>query len=184
MLSLPTHILDVDGFVLGTGFQCKELACVEVDTGVLYSEAFRLDGTFDDLSAKDRRTASYVTRHVHGMRYENTDDETYGQKDVDDVVAWMLTRRGSSNIVVGYKSGHLEQQLAQRLGLPSVDLRWLGCPRFEQLLNMVDNRMELHATYGDALRCDMHRYIEPRTVAHCPRLEVVVFREWYIRNNM
>ena len=51
-----------------------------------------------------------------------------------NVVALYRKYRTKTMGVIGYKGGHVEKDLLQRLGIPSVNLEEFGCPKFEHLM--------------------------------------------------
>ena len=72
----------------------------------------------------------------------------------------------SENLVLAYKGGHFEKDLLERLGVPSVNLERLGCPKASELI-------------GDLVwleTCGNHLVKE--AFMHCPKVEVEAYGQW------
>ena len=68
-------IIDVDGFSVSdndnTKFLTKELGIFDFRRKHARLLRFRLHRTIRSLKDKDRRTANYVTRYIHGMKFKD-----------------------------------------------------------------------------------------------------------------
>ena len=72
--------------------------------------------------------------------------------------------------MVGYKGGHVEKDLLNKLNIPSLNLETLGCPKYDVL------RHE-HLKYTNlSPSCGFH---QDDTRHHCPVTECHAFYVWY-----
>lgn len=182
-----THILDLDGFILSSGFLCKELALIEVASGKLLHSKFRLDCNFEQLDAIDRKRVEYVTNYVHGITFADSPDEIFSQTDVA-IVLFNLLRNGYhklSNVLVGYKGGTLERDLLFKLRIPSINLETIACPKFDILFNDITYKHlidDCATQWRDMLQnCPLHNTKNQTITFHCAKIEVIVFRAWFLR---
>jgi hypothetical protein len=188
-----THIMDLDGFVLHDGFLCKEMALIEVGTGTVHYEHFRLGRRYCDLTPKDRKVVNYVSRHVHGIPFVDHSNEELEQSDIRKIVLLLLSNGNHelSDVVVGYKGGNLERMVLDSVGIPSVNLELIGCPKYDEL--MVSSKYDMlrsrtadqnsrnqSSHVAHAAACPLHVLFKQDSVAHCAKHEVVMFRRWYL----
>lgn len=179
-----THILDLDGFILEDGFRCKEMALIEVGSGRLLFEHYRLDKRFQDLSPREQSSVQYVTNAVHGLPYINTKYDNLDQAHLLESVLFAI-RSGPyalADVVVGYKGGHLERSLLDELQIQSVNMELLNCPRFNTLLDSMQSDKHLRTGYSNdiaAIHCPLH-INRHKSGLHCAKHEVCMFRRWYL----
>ena len=118
---------------------------------------------YSQLNWKDRRTVNHVYRHVHGLRFEASYKEAaLPQRDVEAVIR-ALYHGG----LIAYKGGHLEKDILEKMGIPSVDLGEYGCPKADQLFSS-------HFPAGSS--CGNHR--QTLQWIHCPKQETFLFYQW------
>ena len=72
--------------------------------------------------------------------------------------------------VVGYKGGHMEKDLLNKLNIPSLNLETLGCPKYDVL------RSDDLKHYKLLSSCGFHK---DDTRHHCPVTECHAFWVWY-----
>lgn len=182
-----THILDLDGFVLKDGFVCQEMALIDIGGLGLQCEHFKLGRSYEQLDSQDLASVRFVTRSIHGMPFMDHPQDHLCQTDVPATLTAMLSRSGFAreDTVIGYTGGFLELCLLNHLGLKSVDISELGCPRFDDFFEKPEHQTLLleakPVLYN--LHCDRHIYIDRalRYKLHCCRQEVFMFRHWYLR---
>lgn len=184
-----THILDMDGFTLNGIFLCKELSLIEICTGMLHYERFRLNRTYEQLSTQEKNVANFVSHKIHGIPFVDTSEDIYGQEMIAARLLTFLSKGTHSlnGIVVGYKGGNLEASLLESMGIVHFNLELIGCPKFDAL--MTDPRYEFLKSAVvprdrcSDITCNLHTIArhEPSQVYHCCREEVTMFRRWYLR---
>lgn len=178
-----THILDLDGFILEDGFRCKEMALVEVGSGRLLFEHYRLDKPYEELSPRDKSNVKYVTNAVHGLPYANTKYDNLDQSQLLESVRFAICSGpyALEDVVVGYKGGNLERRLLDELQIQSVNMELLDCPRFNTLFDSLHHDKHLRTCYMNdtaAIQCPLHT--NHRSGLHCAKHEVCMFRRWYL----
>ena len=158
-----TLIIDLEGFILSRGFIVRELGWCTI-LGENDSQHFYSRLRYKDLNVKDRRTVNFVYKDIHGLRFEsNYREAALPQRDVEGVIR-ALYRGG----LVAYKGGHLEKDLLDKMGLPSINLEELGCPKADSLWSKTDH----HGT-----DCGHHKKDLVKMV-HCPKQETFLFFQW------
>ena len=158
-----TLIIDLEGFNLSSGFFVRELGWC-TNQGENDSQHFYSRLRYKDLNYKDRRTVHYVYKHIHGLRFEAPFREAaLPQRDVEGVIC-ALYRGG----LIAYKGGHLEKDLLDKLGLPSINLEELGCPKADSLWSKTEN----HGA------CCGHHKKDLFKMEHCPKQETFLFFQW------
>jgi len=158
-----TLIIDLEGFHLSSGFLVRELGWCTMQ-GENDSQHFYSRLRYKDLSYKDRRTVNCVYRHVHGLRFEAAYKEAaLPQKDVEAVIR-ALYRGG----LIAYKGGHLEKDLLNKMGLPSVNLEDYS------LWSLTGRR------YPPGKSCGHHKE-QTFKLVHCPKQETFLFFQWFTR---
>ena len=125
-------ILDLEGFFINKTFHVRELGYYtwNQEHG---RHAFFIPIPYKALNDKDKRTVHFVCNKIHGLSYQPTQAEHFqdtlilGQlvKDIHDMY---VTCSEGKRTVVGYKGGHVENDLLQTLNIPSLNLETLGCP--------------------------------------------------------
>ena len=155
-----TLIIDLEGFRISSGFIFRELGWCTIK-GENDSQHFYSPLRYKDLSCKDRRTVNCVYRHVHGLRFEAAYKEAaLPQRDVEGVIR-ALYKDG----LIAYKGGHLEKDLLDKMGLPSVNLEDFGCPKADSLWS---------SHYPPGKSCGHHKQDTFKFI-HCPKQETYLF---------
>ena len=164
-----TLIIDLEGFRLSSGFIVRELGWCTMQ-GENDSQHFYSRLRYRDLNYKDRRTVKCVYHHVHGLRFEASFQEAaLPQRDLEGVIR-ALYRGG----VVAYKGGHLEKDLLDKMGLPSVNLEEFGCPKADSLYGYPPLRDHC---YPPGKSCGHHKQDTFKFI-HCPKQETFLFFQW------
>ena len=119
---------------------------------------------------------AYVKCYVTGLTFRPSPAEFQlqetsalpGQDHVPVYVEqlWKHFKTSDCN-TVAYKGGTVEFVLLTLLGIPSLNLEPLGCPKFSTLC--VD---------GDYPNCHCHK----RSKAHCSMSECYLFSKWFLKN--
>ena len=174
-LTTVCMIVDLEGFHLSARqgrpkeFVVRELGwCVWPGLGSMscgFKHYYPKD-KYHRLPLRDRRTVNYVRDHIHGLSYDPSRKEharSQGQvtKDLQELYKTYSTPERNR---VAYKGGHVEKDLLAKLGIPSLDLETVGCPKFESL-----NRLTTVGSCGHHLNPLRH---------HCPRVECYHFMQW------
>jgi len=71
--------------------------------------------------------------------------------------------------LIAYKGGHLEKDLLDKMGLPSVNLEDFGCPKADSLRS---------SHYPPGKACGFHKEHVCTTFIHCPKQETYLFFQW------
>ena len=158
-----TLIIDLEGFNLSSGFIVRELGWCTMQ-GENDSQHFYSRVRYRDLNFKDRRTVKFVYKHIHGLRFEASFKEVaLPQRDLEAVIR-ALYRGG----LVAYKGGHLEKDLLDKMGLPSINLEEFGCPKADSLWSW---------GYTTEKSCGHHK-TDLFKMIHCPKQETFFFFQW------
>ena len=160
-------ILDLDGYTKGTqgGFIPRELGWYSLTDGSNGSHHYYPWCDYDDLSPRDKTTARYVYRHIHGLPFYPQTEGYHLLGDFhDDVQALYRRHRTERQTWVAYKGGHLERDFLKRWNIPHYNLEEAGCPKFEKL-----SRLRRIASCGQHVSTLHH---------HCPRVECAHFGQW------
>lgn len=170
-------VIDLEGFPVGPSrgkekrFLVREMgwcAWPGYASDVGSHSYFILENTHS-LTLNDRRTIRYVTTHIHGMTYTPAPEEHSRApwQLYDDIRNLYNTHRTSDRQLVAYKGGHIERDILQKMGIPSLDLESWGCPKFDQLPRLI-------TVSGCGHHADPLRH-------HCPRTECYHFMQWMRR---
>ena len=134
--------------------------------------AFRIPVPRQDLAPKDRQTVNFVIRKIHGLSYQPSQAEHPQHPRVVPRMVQDLYGDYSTpdRTVVGYKGGHVEKDLLNKLNIPSLNLETLGCPKYDVLRNDDLKFVNLLPS------CGFH---QDDTRHHCPVTECHAFYLWY-----
>jgi len=161
-------ILDLEGFFLNKTFYVRELGYYtwNDEHG---RHAFSIPISHDSLNDRDKRTVQFVKNKIHGLSYQPTPKEHFQNPLVLGILVQAIYEeyRQGKKAVVGYKGGHIEKDLLQKLNIPSLNLETLGCPKYDVL----------RTRFQDLLpSCGFH---QDDTLHHCPVTECHAFWKWY-----
>ena len=168
-------IVDLEGFQLSARqgrpktFVVRELGwCVWPGVGPMSCGCYHYypKDKYHRLPLRDRRTVKYVKEHIHGLSYDPSRAEHAGPpwQVAQDLEELYKTHSTPERNRVAYKGGQVEKDMLAKLGIPSLDLETVGCPRFESLTRVV--------TVGS---CGHHT--NPLR-HHCPQVECYHFMQW------
>lgn len=178
MSDLLTHIMDLDGFTVGKAFLCKDMAIIPVKrNATAISANFALGRTYDSLSRRDQTTANYLTKFLHGLHFNDLGIVELDQRDLADAIETATS--DCNEPLIGYKGGHYERDILTDLGIPSVNIESIGCPKFDQLILEPKYRQ----SGSTKPQCRLHKSLSTgpnKRHFHCPTYEVTVFRDWYL----
>ena len=117
---------------------------------------FFISVPYKNLSDKDKRTVNFVRRKIHGLTYQPLKAEHFQKPKVLGELIWDIYSmyKSCSNgerTVVGYKGGHVEKDLLTKLKIPCLNLKTLGCPKFDKLRHIIPKNTLLSSCgfYGD-----------------------------------
>ena len=161
-------IVDMDGFTINRVFYCKELGMIKVGDAVGRSVFFDIGICWADLSAKDKTTCRYVMQKIHKLRFGVPRGVESIEITALEGIVWDFYPAvwQDTNSVIGYKGGCCERDLLASIGIPLVNLEWLGSPKAKGLIYcLVWLETCAKHTVSDA-------YL------HCPKVEVEAFEQW------
>ena len=103
---------------------------------------FSISAPYKNLSDKDKRTVNFVRRKMHGLTYQPLKAEHFQKPEVLGELIWDIYSmyKSCSNgerTVVGYRGGHVERDLLTKLKIPCLNLKTLGCPKFDKLRHIL-----------------------------------------------
>ena len=154
-------------------FLCKELGVTYLHKDVGERYTFCVE-SYKKLAARVKNTIRWVTRNIHGLRFEDKPDDM-PQDQLSDVLhliqAIGFTESGRK--ALAFKGGICERDALYSAGIPCYDLESVGCPKFSSLLDMYDVKSNI--------TCGLHRYNNPGVVVHCPVTETMFFRRWLLQ---
>ena len=126
--------LDFEGFFINKTFHPRELGYYtwNEEYGPL---AFRQLVPHKDLYEKDKRTVNFVINKIHGLHYQPSPQECGQHPRVIPRMIQDLCRDYSTpdRTLVGYKGGHMEKDLLNKVNIPCLNLETLGCPKYDVL---------------------------------------------------
>ena len=183
-----TGIIDFDGFTVNNKFWCKEAAWCS-GKNCMVGTHFKFPKRFKELTPQEQRNARYVTKNIHRLRFDFEHRRSNPLSALLPIVKHWYDTYGKQG-VVGYKGGHVEKDVLDRLNIPSLNLEDLGCPKFNELYaEYSKNDPEMNFLWeAETVECGFHIHIRrPRGTPmdlmpthHCPRVEVMVFHKWFM----
>ena len=127
--------LDVDGFRVQGQFVVRELGWCDRETKRVGCFHYRPSVPYSRLNDRDRRTVTYVQKHVTGLPFYPgpRERDVHAQHQVkDDIVTIWRQCQTPQAYTVAYKGGHVEKNLLEQLRIPHVNLEVWGCPKYER----------------------------------------------------
>lgn len=161
------EIIDMDGFLVGKTFHCKELGVLKVGEDAATSYFFDIGVRWRGLTPKQPRRCMFVTRNIHKLPFGvPRGTKAFHISDLNTIVKDFYDSIKSKNLSsIGYKGGHFERDLLQKLKIPSINLESFGCPKAELLFN----RLVWLETCG---------HLGEHSYQHCPKVEVEALGKW------
>lgn len=170
------YIIDMDGFRVAGKFMCRELGVFDLKDNCVFNYFFEV-GDFFDLDDKDRRSASYCFRRIHGLMFGNkprlTSTKVFSQTMLGRIIEMLVENAG--NEFIAYKGGQCEKEKLEICpGARYINLEHYGCPKFNDLLIIYNIKVD---------SCGEHYPVEKWSSgimeAHCPMKEVCYFAKWW-----
>ena len=164
----------MDGFMINKRFYFKELGIFKIGDATARSVFFNLGIRWSDLTAKDRKTCQYVTRHIHKLPFGVPRGVKASEIcELENIVnSFYREVKRSESSVLGYKGGHVEEDLLERLDIPCVNLERFGCLKAEELMK----EMIWLETCGNHTTADAY--------LHCAKMEVEAYAHWMENNEL
>lgn len=103
--------------------------------------AFFMPTPLKALSDKDQKTVHFAKHNIYGLTYQpHYRERAQDQKEVETVMLQLHHKYTTKErTMVGYKGGHVERHLLQKLNIPGVNLELYGCLKYEVLKPIVCN---------------------------------------------
>lgn len=173
------YLLDVDGFTVSGKFLPKEMAVMDLDTGIVENQRYRV-GNFYKLNDRDRKQALYVKNNIHGLKFSD-ERADLPQYRVLERVRELCAQAEIVDRKVGYKGGHYESDILREIGYAHVgfNIEYLDCPKFETIITHNPQWYDDAKIYG----CGRHFIRDTRKTPHCPTIELLCFAKWLKVNN-
>ena len=164
-------ILDLEGFFINKKFHGRELGYVTWN-GDHGRHAFSLPIPYETLQDQDKRTVDFLCHKIHGLKYQPSRQERFQNPLVIGILVKQIYEDSSKSskgqrTVVGYKGGHVEKVLLEKLNILSLNLEIMGCPKYDVLRTQFDSLLP---------SCGFHK---DDTIHHCPVTECHAFWKWY-----
>lgn len=160
-------IVDAEAFIVKGKTLIKELGVLDRDTNTFRSYYFKV-GCIDDLSDFDRINALYGTKAIHGLEF-NDDEDDLPQEEVMEIFKNLGIAAGGD--LIAYKGGNIELKLLKDAGFARLafNLESLHCPKFNELVELMPQ------AYKEARHNQCDRHIEMSKAIHCPLVEIKMF---------
>jgi hypothetical protein len=136
---------------------------------------------------KEARNTFQWQRNFHCLHYSPNKRYPYIlHEEVGSFVLANLSRTFSKETdIIAYKGGDIERQLCEKLGIRSINLECLGCPKFEVILRRYPETEQL-ANYHNCMMhvCERPYWYKERygdSFPHCAASEIAVF-SWWVNN--
>ena len=122
-------VVVLKGYYIAQKFNVREVGTVSWD-GSFSHQKYAMPVKFADLNSADKKMAKCRKARVHGLNFrarrnENAHDQTC--LEVDILNLYNEARSGQVD-VVAYREGQIEKELLDKLMIPNIDLKELGCP--------------------------------------------------------
>ena len=156
-----THIIDCEGYSGQHKTYLCEVSVYDIKNYMCVSYQIYMPQLYFN---ENSRTVRYQIEHVHGLpvvRERISDDfYTYGE-----VMAMLERQFLSFADLVAYKGGTIERDLLSSMGVKSINIEVLGCPKYTQLFTL---------SGIDHWCCRYHIY----NSFHCSAHQVEVFKHF------
>lgn len=173
------YLIDVDGFEIEKVFLVKELAIGNFSSSYIQLFSYKV-GDYRDLTSKQKHQAAWVTKCIHGLRFESVPTD-FPQNQIQSDLRKICIDAEQTGKLIGYKGGHYELDLLKSIGYGHLgyNIELLSCPKLEILFER----------YPEAIQkqCSNHNPIVNKlknlTIAHCPQMEVYCFMKFVLDLN-
>ena len=158
-------------------FGVKELAVCYMDEDQhVENWHFRVEQRLDELNYVNRKqvlkTASFLTRHIHGMEFKDL-PEHLPPEFLPSIILRIYETcfRKFGRVLIAYKGGEIERKLLNALYIPNINLEVWDCPKYNDLVSVYSP--------PDMLNCGLHTHFSHTVILpHCPKQETFVFKMW------
>ena len=182
LLNCITHVMDCECFVIDGRVFYREVSICDlsknkVETYHLYDNTFP---KFLDLNYKQRHCVIRQSS-IHKMYYHTHEcfDAKFAAQDALEGIKLTLTS-SNDQIVIGYKGGDFERRLCRFFGCFGVNIKFLDCPKFEVLHNLI---FEHKGREKKKKICRFHtRLCYATDNFHCAQQEVILFSCFVLKN--
>ena len=122
------------------------------------------------LCDKDKRTVNFIISKIHGLSYQPGQTEHAQNPRILGTLIKDLYQDYSTaeRTVVGYKGGHVENDVLTQLYIPSLNLETVGCPKYDVLKHQTPFQLLIPS-------CGFHA---DDSTHHCPVTECSAFWHW------
>ena len=160
--------MDMDGYLVGKKFYCKELGIIKVGESEAKSFFFDIGLRWNELSQEEKQRCCFVRKKIHKLPFGVPREvKAIPISDLGTIVENFYREvRIDSNSTIAYKGGHYERDLLASLKIPFVNLECFGCPKAEKLFS---NLIWVET-------CGKH--LEANAYEHCAKVEVEAFAHW------
>ena len=156
-------VLDLEYFCSGRQILPRELGYCDHTGNHHGSIHYKPCVEWPHLSVKDRRTAYYVSKYVHGLPYYPRENYHMASELLVDVRHLYQQFKTPQRTLVAHKGG-MEGDWLETWNIPHLDLEHWGCPKFDNLPHL--------SSVGS---CAQHQH--PLQL-HCPQVECYHFVQW------
>lgn len=162
-------------------FVVKEMGYIDCISNRVYSRFYKIGNT-KKMSGETLRNIKYVTNRIHGLAYRDNYAHVYEhtQDMVFNDILCLSEIALLNNHHIAFKGGVIEKYACQQMNITNyIDLESWGCPKFERILNQVEDSQEMLKL--SVHRCPFHtnsRNYHSKCIPHCPRMEVAGFLQW------
>ena len=164
-------IIDMDGFLIHKKFLCEELGIPKVGDVSAKSYFFDFDMCLSELDEKSRRHCMYLKHKIHHLPFgAPPNSNAIKLTELETIVrSFYDNHKFDHKSRIGYKGGHYEKDILKKLGIPSLNLEELGCPKASVLFrNLVWlETCRNHTTWDN--------------YEHCAKVEVEAYGDWLER---
>ena len=144
------YILDVDRDTINGRLRARDVALIDVTTGVVHTWQVAIDRLLtNNMSVSDTRSAHYVFKYIHGIpmmadRSLRVYNEAEMRQELYEILvddAWLMsdTRTAEHSMalnegIIAYKGGDIECEWLGSISACRIDLGVLGCPKTDHVL--------------------------------------------------
>ena len=157
-------VIDLEGFCLGDQCLPRELGWYDWTGQHRGSIHYKPSMPWPDLSPKDRRTAYYCTTHIHGLPYYPHSLYHLAHELKTDAQHPYEQHKTAERSFVTYKGSLIQRRWLTSWGMPHIDLKPLGCPKFNYVPRL-----------SSVASCGQH---EHPLQLHCPQVECYHIVQW------
>lgn len=132
--------------------------------------AFKPRYAWHRLQWRDVKGYRHVYRNIHGLSYAPHEEEEVWANPRSAVRKLWREFKCDHRDRVAFKGGTYEKTELMMLKIPYLDLETLGCPKFDNLKDLIPESEELNPG------CGFHK--DP-SIHHCAMMDCQAFMRWY-----